>query len=491
MAIFHLSMKTVKRSMGESSVAAAAYRAGAELVDERTGEIHDYTKKSDMMDAFFVVASGAKDIDRNEFWNSVEKHHKRGDAVTARHFDVSIPPELNAEQRREAAAELAEFVVGEFGVGADVAMHSSRRLTKAEIDALENPLEHKYFDNAGHPVNGNYHAHILLTACSLDANGKLGKKAEALDPIHCQRHKIPNAIERIRPAWEQICNRALERAGIDARVDHRSNEARGIDEAPSKHRGERKSAELRSKANKELKAEIENGVESIPNNFFESKRKIEAGKGTPEIVEKYKTSLLYLENPEAAFRELKLERDSRWLDKQPNREPVKAPASKAQALGDDSPRAALILPNQAPVETPALILPKSRDEEIREGLIKLREELAFAKKVAEVKAEQKENKFTPANELSEFVVWKEKFKAGVDDESQAEKAVNQQNTNERGFAVESCIDFERAQARGGDCEQERERMTWALELDSKEIEDRREKEQEQEQEKNNDYEWGR
>ncbi|WP_204082067.1 MobA/MobL family protein, partial [Escherichia coli] len=45
MAIFHMSAQTISRSKGHSSVAAAAYRHGEKLMDEHTGEIHDYSKK--------------------------------------------------------------------------------------------------------------------------------------------------------------------------------------------------------------------------------------------------------------------------------------------------------------------------------------------------------------------------------------------------------------------------------------------------------------
>ena len=40
MAIYHLSAKTVARASGRSAVAAAAYRAGTRLVNERDGLAH-------------------------------------------------------------------------------------------------------------------------------------------------------------------------------------------------------------------------------------------------------------------------------------------------------------------------------------------------------------------------------------------------------------------------------------------------------------------
>ena len=43
---FHASIKTLGRSTGRSACAAAAYRAGRVIHDERTGLTHDYTRKS-------------------------------------------------------------------------------------------------------------------------------------------------------------------------------------------------------------------------------------------------------------------------------------------------------------------------------------------------------------------------------------------------------------------------------------------------------------
>ena len=59
MAIYHLSVKTISRAEGRSATAAAAYRAGVEITDERTGEIHDYTRKGGMVATEFFLPTGA------------------------------------------------------------------------------------------------------------------------------------------------------------------------------------------------------------------------------------------------------------------------------------------------------------------------------------------------------------------------------------------------------------------------------------------------
>ena len=46
MAIYHCSIKLIGRSGGRSAVASAAYRSGEKLLNEETGILHDFTRKS-------------------------------------------------------------------------------------------------------------------------------------------------------------------------------------------------------------------------------------------------------------------------------------------------------------------------------------------------------------------------------------------------------------------------------------------------------------
>lgn len=101
MAIYHLSVKSISRSAGRSVVAAAAYRAGQELTDERQGMTHDYTRKQGVEDAFIVATDGADWAhDRNALWNAAEAAEKRKDAKTGREYELALPFELDAGARK-------------------------------------------------------------------------------------------------------------------------------------------------------------------------------------------------------------------------------------------------------------------------------------------------------------------------------------------------------------------------------------------------------
>jgi len=75
-AIFHLHVGTVSRRTGRSSVAAAAYRAGEKIRNERDGITHDYTRKSGVVYSEIMLPENAPEEFQNRaaLWNAVEKY---------------------------------------------------------------------------------------------------------------------------------------------------------------------------------------------------------------------------------------------------------------------------------------------------------------------------------------------------------------------------------------------------------------------------------
>lgn len=178
------------------------------------------------------MPGGAEGTDRAAFWNEVERHHKRGDAVLAREVIIALPAELTEGQRSELAESFAIELSNKYGVAVDLALHAP--------------------DRDGSQLN--FHAHILKTACHVDQAGTLGKKAVELDPIHCARHKIDDSVAWMRPRWAQLVNESLERAGFAGRVDHRSHVDLGIEFEPTEHVGYGAGREIREARNLERRA---------------------------------------------------------------------------------------------------------------------------------------------------------------------------------------------------------------------------------------------
>ena len=187
MALYHYNIKVVKRGKGQSSVAGAAYRAGERLVDERTGEVHDYRRRSGVVAPAEILAPpGAPGwaYDRSTVWNKAELAERQWNAQPARSLDMAIPEELP----REAGMDLVRrHVQGQFvrqGMIADVSWHEDE--------------------------NGRGHAHVLLTMRELKGQEFAKRKSKDWsDRGNCQVW---------RTAWATDVNLALEAAGFDARV---------------------------------------------------------------------------------------------------------------------------------------------------------------------------------------------------------------------------------------------------------------------------------
>jgi hypothetical protein len=212
-AIFHLSVKTVSRSAGRSSTASAAYRAGVEITDSRTGEVHDYRRKSGIESAELFLPAGSPEWakDRAELWNAAEKSETRKNSTVAREFEVALPAELSADQRRQLAHDFTKAIVKKYGFAADCAIH----------------LPGKDGDSK------NHHAHILCSTRKLTPEGFTTKTRELDD-----RATGAEQVVEVRELFATMTNAALERAGHTARVDHRSLIAQGIDDhEPSIHLG--------------------------------------------------------------------------------------------------------------------------------------------------------------------------------------------------------------------------------------------------------------
>jgi hypothetical protein len=239
---YHLSMKSISRKSGRSSTAAAAYRSGELIIDERTGEVHDYRRKRGVLYSQIVLPGGGT-IPRAALWNAVEIKHKRGDAVLVREIEIALPAGLDAAQRKALVEQYAQELADRYGVAVDVAIHAPHPVTDADLERDPNQYyveEIEVLDD-GHEIkrrhNGNWHGHVSLSACHFDAAGVPGKKCVELDQIHCQRAKIANAADVERPRWAELANAALAAAGSADRIDHRSHAARGIDRVPTVHRG--------------------------------------------------------------------------------------------------------------------------------------------------------------------------------------------------------------------------------------------------------------
>lgn len=193
MAIFHLSFNMLKRSEGKSSCYLSAYNARTRIEDDRTGNVYDYSHRSDLFHhAILAPLNTPPNLVENSavLWNEIEQIEKRKDAQLSRYFDIAIPAELDNDAKIALVKNYCKRNFVSHGMIADVSFH----------------------DLNSH----NPHAHVMLTLREITPEG-FGKKNRSWN-----EHSF---MEEWRTSWASMSNHMLMKIGSEARIDHRSLEA--------------------------------------------------------------------------------------------------------------------------------------------------------------------------------------------------------------------------------------------------------------------------
>lgn len=184
MAIYHLHVKVISRKAGSSAVASAAYRSASRMRDERLDRVQDFSNKRGVVHSEVLLPENAPEAwsDRERLWNDVEAFEVRKDAQLAREVEFAIPREMTQAQGIEPARDFAQTEFVDQGMIADLNVH-----------------------------------------WDIGEDG-FGKKVRDWNRTEM--------VERWREQWAEHVNERLAELDIDARIDHRSLEARGIDLEP-------------------------------------------------------------------------------------------------------------------------------------------------------------------------------------------------------------------------------------------------------------------
>lgn len=200
-------------------VAAAAYQSRGRLRDDQTGQVKDYTRKAEQ-ELLFSGVFAPKEApdwarDRETLWNAAEQAediYNRTRAKTARtgqHLEIALPHELTPEQNRYALQDFIKDHFTRHGYAVDLNIHGP--------------------DKGGD--SRNIHAHLLITMRTLTPDGFNPQKPRF-------DHKaITEQANHWREGWAKTANRHLARYGHEARIDHRSLEAQGLEREASQHLG--------------------------------------------------------------------------------------------------------------------------------------------------------------------------------------------------------------------------------------------------------------
>lgn len=184
-----MQFKILKRSEGKSAVYLTAYNNRLRARDERTGDLYNYTQKSDLYYSKVMLPDNAPERFRDPvtLWNHLEKLEKRKDAQLSRYLIVALQNNLTPEQNKKLLKRYIKKNFTDKGMIADVAIHD---------------------------IEGNNpHAHIMLTLREVNEQG-FGNKVRAWNS--------PELAEQWRKKWAYEVNKTFKDLNIKKGISHLS-----------------------------------------------------------------------------------------------------------------------------------------------------------------------------------------------------------------------------------------------------------------------------
>jgi hypothetical protein len=222
LAIYHFSNQIISRKKQQNTIAAAAYRSGDSLVEERTGEVKFYNREVKPVTHILAPAHAPDWVnDRERLWNEVEKKERQWNAQLAREVNIALPKELSHEQQERLAVDFCRDIFVNDGMVADLSIHRDDR--------------------------NNPHFHVMLTIRPFNEDGSWGNKQKKVKEMVNGKRQVKalhttdwNTKEKLmywREQWAVYANRSLEANGHPERITHLSNKDRGLETLPTVHEG--------------------------------------------------------------------------------------------------------------------------------------------------------------------------------------------------------------------------------------------------------------
>jgi len=197
MAIYHLNARGVSPARGSSAVASAAYQSGETLRDETTGDLKRYARKERIADTGLALPDGAPEWNRQRLWNEATRSHAGGTELVAKRYEFALPRELDLDEQRACVLDFCGLFKDK---ACDWAIHDSG--------------------------DGNPHAHVLVSALKLGAEGFERPMAQKSTKVYLCRRPDGSDVMVAAKDWK-----AAKADGIEKVYNFRDGERRTMSQA--------------------------------------------------------------------------------------------------------------------------------------------------------------------------------------------------------------------------------------------------------------------
>ena len=260
-------VSTVKKSNGHSILRIVAYILARKLQNNLTGEEHNFSHKSGVINTGFFMPHGIKtEMNEEQFYNHIENNSHASTNIIAYSSILALPPELSQEEQIKVVEKFCEDFTKQYGTCISYAIHEADNLKrkKARLEEIEKYNLPEDADDLRLQIQNN-HVHFVIPYCKIEPlteqdlkskrkkksygdTFKIGSQVKDFNPIkwgsEIKKDKPDlmnieqNFLQYMRQKPCDLFNSALEKNNRIERYTHKSYKDLGLQISATVHEGE-------------------------------------------------------------------------------------------------------------------------------------------------------------------------------------------------------------------------------------------------------------
>ena len=194
-------VSTVKKSNGHSILRIIAYIMARKLENNLTGNEHNFSHKSGVINTGFFMPHGIKtEMNEEQFYNHIENNSHASTNIIAYSSILALPPELSQEEQIKVVEKFCEDFTEQYGTCISYAIHEADNLKrkKARLEEIEkyNLPENK--EDLQLQIQNN-HVHFVIPYCKIEALTEQDLKSKRKKKSHADTFKIGSQVKDFNP----------------------------------------------------------------------------------------------------------------------------------------------------------------------------------------------------------------------------------------------------------------------------------------------------
>ena len=260
-------VSTVKKSNGHSILRIIAYIMARKLENNLTGNEHNFSHKSGVINTGFFMPHGIKtEMNEEQFYNHIENNSHASTNIIAYSSILALPPELSQEEQIKVVEKFCEDFTEQYGTCISYAIHEADNLKrkKARLEEIEKYNLPEDDEDLRLQIQNN-HVHFVIPYCKIEALTEQDLKSKRKKKSHADTFKIGSQVKDFNPIKygseikkdkpdlmniEQnflqymrqkpcdLFNSALEKNNRIERYTHKSYKDLGLEISATTHEGE-------------------------------------------------------------------------------------------------------------------------------------------------------------------------------------------------------------------------------------------------------------